>query len=364
MGADRALAAVAAAERAIGGAGALAAAAAAGPGGREGGPEPSHAIVFPLVCFSIGVFTRLCLKWTRIPYTATLLVRRGRGRGRGAGPGRGRGGGAPPRPPLAAGGEQGGPRRAHAAPPPPPLPTRRPPPPPPQLWGVAIGLLQLASPPTRVFTHTLTLWLARARARGRGGEREGARPRPTRARAPPTPARARHPRARVPLRRAWTHTFCCWCSFRSSASRRRWRRSRICCARAGARWARGGGAGGRRGRAGRRPPRGALLRAWRPRTRAPGRARAACTAGAARAAGDAAPRARGRAQIMVLAWPGVALQFLLIALCAKYLFPYGWWGAGGAGAPQSAPAAHVLARGPRGARVRAWPPAARPARAR
>lgn len=27
---------------------------------------------------------------------------------------------------------------------------------------------------------------------------------------------------------------------------------------------------------------------------------------------------------MVLAWPGVVVQFLLIALCAKYVFPYDW----------------------------------------
>lgn len=27
---------------------------------------------------------------------------------------------------------------------------------------------------------------------------------------------------------------------------------------------------------------------------------------------------------MVLAWPGVVVQFLLIALCAKYFFPYEW----------------------------------------
>ncbi|KIY91380.1 Sodium/hydrogen exchanger 8 [Monoraphidium neglectum] len=29
-------------------------------------------------------------------------------------------------------------------------------------------------------------------------------------------------------------------------------------------------------------------------------------------------------QIMVLAWPGVVIQFLLIALCGKYFFPYNW----------------------------------------
>lgn len=27
---------------------------------------------------------------------------------------------------------------------------------------------------------------------------------------------------------------------------------------------------------------------------------------------------------MVLAWPGVVIQFLLIALCGKYFFPYNW----------------------------------------
>lgn len=30
------------------------------------------------------------------------------------------------------------------------------------------------------------------------------------------------------------------------------------------------------------------------------------------------------AQIMLLAWPGVVIQFLLIALCGKYFFPYNW----------------------------------------
>jgi membrane protein implicated in regulation of membrane protease activity len=29
-------------------------------------------------------------------------------------------------------------------------------------------------------------------------------------------------------------------------------------------------------------------------------------------------------QIMVLAWPGVVITFLLIALCAKLVFPYQW----------------------------------------
>ena len=27
---------------------------------------------------------------------------------------------------------------------------------------------------------------------------------------------------------------------------------------------------------------------------------------------------------MLLAWPGIVIQFLLIALCAKYVFPYNW----------------------------------------
>jgi NhaP-type Na+/H+ or K+/H+ antiporter len=38
----------------------------------------------------------------------------------------------------------------------------------------------------------------------------------------------------------------------------------------------------------------------------------------------AAAAAAAAAQIMLLAWPGVVIQFLLIALCAKYFFPYGW----------------------------------------
>lgn len=63
---------------AMGGAGA--AHAAAGAGAHAGIP-PSDAILFPLVCFSVGIFTRLCLKWTRVPYTAMLLVRRRRRRG-------------------------------------------------------------------------------------------------------------------------------------------------------------------------------------------------------------------------------------------------------------------------------------------
>ena len=29
-------------------------------------------------------------------------------------------------------------------------------------------------------------------------------------------------------------------------------------------------------------------------------------------------------QIMLLAWPGVVLCFVLIAVCAKYFFPYNW----------------------------------------
>lgn len=33
---------------------------------------------------------------------------------------------------------------------------------------------------------------------------------------------------------------------------------------------------------------------------------------------------RSWGQVALLAWPGVVVQFLLIALCAKYVFPYGW----------------------------------------
>lgn len=29
-------------------------------------------------------------------------------------------------------------------------------------------------------------------------------------------------------------------------------------------------------------------------------------------------------QILILAWPGVVVTFLLIAVCARYIFPYGW----------------------------------------
>ncbi|KAF6258311.1 Cation/H+ exchanger [Scenedesmus sp. NREL 46B-D3] len=29
-------------------------------------------------------------------------------------------------------------------------------------------------------------------------------------------------------------------------------------------------------------------------------------------------------QVLILAWPGVVVNLLLIALCAKYVFPYGW----------------------------------------
>lgn len=35
---------------------------------------PSDSILFILVCFSVGVLIRLGLKWTKIPYTAMLLV--------------------------------------------------------------------------------------------------------------------------------------------------------------------------------------------------------------------------------------------------------------------------------------------------
>lgn len=36
---------------------------------------PSDSILFILVCFSAGILIRLGLKWTKIPYTAMLLVR-------------------------------------------------------------------------------------------------------------------------------------------------------------------------------------------------------------------------------------------------------------------------------------------------
>jgi NhaP-type Na+/H+ or K+/H+ antiporter len=29
-------------------------------------------------------------------------------------------------------------------------------------------------------------------------------------------------------------------------------------------------------------------------------------------------------QIMILAWPGVVVSFLLIGVCAYFFFPYGW----------------------------------------
>lgn len=41
---------------------------------KEGEIPPSDSILFILVCFSIGVLIRLGFKWTRIPYTAMLLV--------------------------------------------------------------------------------------------------------------------------------------------------------------------------------------------------------------------------------------------------------------------------------------------------
>jgi hypothetical protein len=43
----------------------------------EGGDliPPSDSILFILVCFSAGILIRLGLKWTKIPYTAMLLVR-------------------------------------------------------------------------------------------------------------------------------------------------------------------------------------------------------------------------------------------------------------------------------------------------
>jgi hypothetical protein len=42
---------------------------------KEGHIPPSDGILFILVCFSVGVLIRLGLKWTKIPYTAILLVR-------------------------------------------------------------------------------------------------------------------------------------------------------------------------------------------------------------------------------------------------------------------------------------------------
>lgn len=29
-------------------------------------------------------------------------------------------------------------------------------------------------------------------------------------------------------------------------------------------------------------------------------------------------------QILILAWPGVVVTFILIGICARYVFPYGW----------------------------------------
>lgn len=71
----------------VGGGGAHGAEGGGGGAHNEGAP-PSDAILFPLVCFSIGIFTRLCLKWTRVPYTAMLLVRRGGAAAGGSGRGR------------------------------------------------------------------------------------------------------------------------------------------------------------------------------------------------------------------------------------------------------------------------------------
>lgn len=68
---------------------------------KEGHIPPSDSVLFILVCFSIGVLIRLGLKWTKIPYTAMLL-----------------------------------------------------------LFGLAIGFLQLARPATQAFTNTLQLWLS------------------------------------------------------------------------------------------------------------------------------------------------------------------------------------------------------------
>jgi hypothetical protein len=41
---------------------------------KEGEIPPSDSILFILVCFSCGILIRLGLKWTKIPYTAMLLV--------------------------------------------------------------------------------------------------------------------------------------------------------------------------------------------------------------------------------------------------------------------------------------------------
>eukprot|EP00878_Enallax_costatus_P037337 GHUV01042162.1.p1 GENE.GHUV01042162.1~~GHUV01042162.1.p1 ORF type:complete len:355 (+),score=100.67 GHUV01042162.1:663-1727(+) len=128
----------------------------------EGHIPPSDAVLFILVCFSIGIFIRLCLRWTKIPYTAMLL-----------------------------------------------------------LWGLAIGFLQLANPATQAFTNTLQLWLSM------------------------------EPHLLLLV-------FLPIIGFSAAI--------------------------------GQEPH--MLRKSW--------------------------------VQIMVLAWPGVVIQFLLIALCAKYAFPYDW----------------------------------------
>jgi hypothetical protein len=51
----------------------------------HGGIPPTDSILFILVCFSVGIFLRLYLKWTRVPYTAMLLVRTAGGHGSGGG---------------------------------------------------------------------------------------------------------------------------------------------------------------------------------------------------------------------------------------------------------------------------------------
>lgn len=156
------------------------------------GPPASDAILFALVCFACGIFIKLCLKWTRIPYTAMLLVR---GCRRVSGPPRrpavaealaAAGSGALQRRRWACGeGRRPGwqalnelqKRRVHPFPgsqccsaaalacsarlhsrsalnlvrPALALP--------PQLWGLAIGFLQLANPMTEAFTNTLQIWL-------------------------------------------------------------------------------------------------------------------------------------------------------------------------------------------------------------
>lgn len=98
---------------------------------KEGHVPPSDSVLFILVCFSIGVLIRLGLKWTKIPYTAMLLVRADTLW-------------------LHAVCACHWPLNIRAV-------VRRllll------QLFGLAIGFLQLAHPATQAFTNTLQLWL-------------------------------------------------------------------------------------------------------------------------------------------------------------------------------------------------------------